>query len=469
MSSQVLTTRLQSAKQLIRQWDWKLFLLIFLYMALPQFYRSYSVYLIGNAIPDTNALATVAQWQFVDLLLEVVQETFVLAIFFFVGKGIQSKPGPASQIKTSLSTILLFSIVLAAVLFSLSSHFVAIIGTPEAIRATTSTFLKIKTAGIPIFLLSAACVIIVETVNRKKLILTLAIAQVIYRFILDSLFYGGYPFSLDMGVLGVAWSDILSSLALLITALVLIRHIAWGKLKNWRSLFSFKDWRSYLRVGAWSGLDSLVRNVAYFFMIVRLLNLLGENHIGGYYLAMHIFWSFLLVPILALSESSKVLIANNSANIIKVRSLWYSSLTIGGLFLLLWLLFLPFWRSFAGLLNSNWEVVNFSTTAMAILIVPYILFALNNVTDSIFYGVGKTQYQAYQSIITNGTVYVVAFVAYLTRLWEPTFTSILILFGIGILVDSILTIYYALRVLYNKNIWLKSGLSTEPVEKALDV
>ncbi|MBI4283782.1 MAG: hypothetical protein HY663_04865 [Chloroflexi bacterium] len=465
MSSLVLITRLQSAKQLIKQWDWKLFLLIFLYMALPQFYRSYSVYLIGNAIPDTNALATVAQWQFVDLLLEVVQETFVLAIFFFVGKGMQSKQGPASQIKTSLTTILLFSIVLAAVLFSLSSNFVAIIGTPETIRATTSTFLKIKTAGIPIFLLSAACVIIVETVNRKKLILTLAILQVIYRFILDSLFYGGYSFSLNMGVLGVAWSDILSSLALLITALVLIRRIAWEKLKNWRSLFSFEDWKSYLRVGVWSGLDSLVRNVAYFFMIVRLLNLLGENHIGGYYLAMHIFWSFLLVPILALSESSKVLIANNSTNIVKVRSLWYSSLIIGGLVLLLWLLLLPFWRSFAGLLNSNVEVVNFSTTAMAILIVPYILFALNNVTDSIFYGVGKTQYQAYQAIITNGTVYVVAFVAYLTRLWEPTFTSILILFGIGILVDSILTIYYALRVLYNKNIGLKSGLSMEPVER----
>ena len=436
-------------------------------MALPQFYRSYSVYLIGNAIPDTNALATVAQWQFVDLLLEVVQETFVLAIFFFVGKGMQSKQGPAYQIRTSLTMILLFSIVLAVTLFGLSSHFVSIIGTPETIRETTSTFLKIKTAGIPIFLLSAACVIIVETVNRKKLILTLAILQVIYRFILDSLFYGGYSFSLNMGVLGVAWSDTLASLALLITALILIRHLAWEKLKNWRSLFSFIDWRSYLRVGAWSGLDSLVRNVAYFFMIVRLLNLLGANHIGGYYLAMHIFWSFLLVPILALSETSKVLIANSSANIIKVRSLWYSSLIIGSLILLLWLIFLPFWRSFAGLLNSNGEIVIFSTTAMAILIVPYILFALNNVTDSIFYGVGKTQYQAYQAIITNGTVYVVAFVAYLTGLWEPTFTSILILFGIGILVDSILTVYYAIRVLYQKNIWLKSVVVMAPDGKPL--
>ena len=50
---------------------------------------------------DTNALATVAQWQFVELLLEVVQETFVLAIFFFVGKGIQSKEGPGPQISVS--------------------------------------------------------------------------------------------------------------------------------------------------------------------------------------------------------------------------------------------------------------------------------------------------------------------------------------------------------------------------------
>ena len=127
---------------------------------------------------------------------------------------------------------------------------------------------------------------------------------------------------------------------------------------------------------------------------------------------------------------------------------------------------MPFWRSFAGFLNSNTEIVNFSATAMAILIVPYILFALNNVTDSIFYGVGKTRYQAYQAIITNGTVYVVAFVAYLTGLWEPTFVSILILFSIGILVDSILTVYYAMRVLYRKDIWLKTPVSMEPAVEA---
>ena len=229
----------KSALDVFRQWDWALYLLIFLYMALPQFYRSYSIYLIGNAIPDTNALATVAQYQFIDLLLEVVQETFVLAIFFFVGKGLQSRVGPGSPIRTSLTLILGVSVVLAAVLFSFSSTFVSIIGTPPAIQDTHAAFFKLKTPAVPVFLLCAASVVIVETVNRKKLIFTLAVMQVIYRFILDSLFYGGYSFSLNAGVLGVAWADVLSSLALLITALILIRRPLTDKL--WRGIYRLPD------------------------------------------------------------------------------------------------------------------------------------------------------------------------------------------------------------------------------------
>lgn len=420
-------------------------------MALPRFYRSYSVYLIGNAIPDTNALATVAQWQFIELLLEIVQETFVLAIFFFVGRGMQRAEGPGPPIRTALTSILLFSVVLAAILFVMSDSFVTVIGTPESIRSTTALFLKIKTATIPLFLLSLASIVIVETVNRKRYILTIAILQVIYQFIFDSLFYGGYSFSLNLGVLGVAWSEIVSSSCLFFTILFLLRHIIFDKVRSFLSFFTLKDWKIYLRVGGWSGLDSLVRNSVYFFMVIRLLNLLGENTIGGYYLAMHIFWSFLLVPILALAESARVLIANHSSDILKVRRLWYSSLVIGGIIVTLWLMFLPFWGSFAGFLNSNVDVVDFSVKAMGVLIIPYILLALNLVTDSIFYGVGKTQYQAYQAIITNGTVYVVAFLAYITVIWIPTFNSILIVFGVGILVDSILTVFFAFRVLFFKN------------------
>ena len=448
---------MKSAAGALKRWDWGLFLLILLYMGLPRIYRSYSVYLIGNAIPDTNALATVAQWQFIELLLEVIQETFVLAIFYFVGRGIQSQQGPGRPIRTSITVILTFTSVIAAILFVFSDSFVAVIGTPPAIAETTSAFLKIKTAAIPLFLLATASVIIVETVNRKKYIFALAVLQVVYRFILDSLFYGGYAFSLDIGVLGVAWADAAANLALFVSAMILLRPVMLDKVRRWFSFFTFRDWRTYLRIGGWSGLDSLVRNVAYFFMVIRLLNLLGEDSIGGYYLAMHIFWSFLLVPILALAETTKVLIANHSVDIRTVQRLWYSALAIGGVVVVVWMALLPLWDNFATLLNSNAEVVRYSSKAMSLLIAPYVLLALNLIADAIFYGTGKTRYMAYQAIITNGTVYVVAFILYLADVWTPTFNSIMILFGIGIVVDSILTLYYAFRVLSDSS---KTTLST---------
>ena len=53
-----------------------------------------------------------------------------------------------------------------------------------------------------------------EDLNHT-IILTLAILQVVYRFILDSLFYGGYSFSLNLGVIGVGWADLVASLLLL--------------------------------------------------------------------------------------------------------------------------------------------------------------------------------------------------------------------------------------------------------------
>jgi hypothetical protein len=77
-----------------------------------------------------------------------------------------------------------------------------------------------------------------------------------------------------------------------------------------------------------------------------------------------------------------------------------------------------------------------------------LLLALNNTTDAIFYGLGKTKYIAYQNVITNVVVYGGAFIAYLTGLWVPTFTSIIVLFATGIVVDSILTAYSAWIVMW---------------------
>ena len=76
------------------------------------------------------------------------------------------------------------------------------------------------------------------------------------------------------------------------------------------------------------------------------------------------------------------------------------------------------------------------------------LFSFNTVTDGVFYGIGLTKYMAYQSMLTNGTVYVAAFLFYVSGTWEVTFGGVMVLFALGILVDSFLTLFYLVKALY---------------------
>ena len=69
-------------------------------------------------------------------------------------------------------------------------------------------------------------------------------------------------------------------------------------------------------------------------------------------------------------------------------------------------------------------------------------------TDSVFSGIGLTKYIAYQSILTNGTVYLAAFLLYVSRTWDVTFEGVMVLFALGILVDSFLTLFYLVKALY---------------------
>ena len=74
-----------------------------------------------------------------------------------------------------------------------------------------------------------------------------------------------------------------------------------------------------------------------------------------------------------------------------------------------WLPVLSFFGDIAGSLTNDAGTLRLAVVAFGILVLPYVLFSFNTVTDSVFYGIGKTRYMAFQSIITNGTVYLIAF------------------------------------------------------------
>ena len=75
-----------------------------------------------------------------------------------------------------------------------------------------------------------------------------------------------------------------------------------------------------------------------------------------------------------------------------------------------------------------------------ILVGFYVLFAAQNVFDSTFYGLGKTNYMLFESVVTNVIYYGIAFILYTTGAWTPTLTGIALLFGIGNAFDSVVSL-----------------------------
>ena len=440
---------LQSVKYLLRQWDWRLFLVIFLFLGLPNVYQIYRVRLIGNELPDPGSLAVISQWQFVGLVTEVFQEATVLAIFFFLGSQIRSaKAVQLDRAKSVFAFIFVASLAFSLGVFLFRDAFITLIGTSQDIQAQTRAFLGISIFSIPFTLLSAAIIVLFESLGLRRLVFAMAIINVALRFALDSLFFGGYGFSLGADVTWVGWSTLLSSAGLLVIGLLLLTRAKKLPSGYLTTMPTFADMREYLRVGLGSGADSLIRNVAYFFMIIRIVNTIGSDEIGGYYVAVQILWSFMLVPVLAFADSAKALVANVSDDIQRVRTLWYASMLITAAMMLVWIALTPAFPSFAGVLSSDEETVRWAITAFSILFVPYVLFSFNTVSDSVFYGIGKTKYLAYQSLLTNGSVYLAAFLLYISGIWEVSFEGVMALFAIGILVDSILTLTFLIKVLY---------------------
>ena len=74
-----------------------------------------------------------------------------------------------------------------------------------------------------------------------------------------------------------------------------------------------------------------------------------------------------------------------------------------------------------------------------VLVGFYILYAIQNVFDATFYGLGKTNYMLFESVVTNTIYYGIAFILYATNMWVPTLTGIALLFGIGNAFDSIVS------------------------------
>ena len=81
---------LKSIYKSIKQFNWKLWLVLAITLLIPALYQSLRIFFLGD-MPGDWGVNIASQLSWVNLLYEIIEEAFILPLFFLLGKSLGSK------------------------------------------------------------------------------------------------------------------------------------------------------------------------------------------------------------------------------------------------------------------------------------------------------------------------------------------------------------------------------------------
>lgn len=424
--------------------NYRLLAAVFATMLLPTIYQTVRIYFLGN-LPSDSGINIASQLSWVNLFYEVVQEALILPLFFLLGKSLADKDGFANKVRTGLTITAGIYLIVSVIIIACAKPLVILMAQDESLMQATIDYVRLETIAALFSTLWRFMMLVLVTLKKDIYMYIILGVQTVLSVLLDTFLISTLPVSVNMGVNGIAVTNIIVNLTILVIAFCLLRRedIHFLTKEKW----SFAWLKEWFKVGKFSGLESLLRNLVFMVMIVRMVNLVSEQ--GNYWIANNFIWQWLLLPSLALADVVKKEIAENREN---VRNKTFGYLCLTCIFASLWLLSIPVWKPF---LQFVMNVAEYETVFRIVLLetVFYMTFLFNScIFDSTFYGLGKTHFMLIQSICIDGIYYGIMFLLYLTGVFVPNLPGICLMFGIGMALDFIPTMILYIRMLKKENI-----------------
>ena len=406
------------------------FALIILGLA-PTLYTTVRVFFLGQ-LPGEWAFSIAGQLSWVNLLYEILNEAIILPLFYFVGKVKDDKREFSNRVRTGMLISLGVYALLSLIMIIFAEPLLRLMATDSTIIEASVSYIRIESIANVFSILTQFALVALITVNKSKYLYALTGARLVLCIVSDTFLVSTLPVSANLGINGIGYSNIIVNSILLLVSLLLLS-------KEGVKVFSKENpnlaWaKEFVRVGGISGVESLVRNLAYMVMIARMVNVVGEQ--GTYWVANNFIWGWLLLPVLQLGELIKQEVATDKENV-RRNSLGYFGIT--AIISALWFASIPIWKPFMTHVLGFTDVDKLFEL-VRLLVFFYVLYAFQNVFDSTFYGLGKTNYMLFESVVTNTIYYGIAFILYIAKVWTPTLTGIALLFGLGNAFDSIVSL-----------------------------
>lgn len=425
-----------------RRFNWGLYCALLATAAFPTAYTTVRIHFLGD-LPSDWGFNIASQLAWVNLALEVMQEALILPLFHCIGATIDDRDATIRKTRSGMAATLALHMAFAALVLASADSLVEWMAQKRELAGETAAYIRLEMIGSVIFSLARFMGIVFVLMNLRIHLYAILGIQAALSVFCDAFFISALDFSLQLGVNGIAYSNALASMATLAYSIAVFSGKTGMTLADWAPRRGDFGWmRVWAKVGAFSGTDSLVRNSFYLLFISRMINVVEEQ--GVYWVANGFIWGWLLLPLLPLADLLKRDAAKTDGIDHWEKTFAYFAVAAG--VCALWIATIPGWGAFiSGALNAHEPE---KIEGLVLLLLPfYALFCFNTLMDSVFYGKGKTELLAIQSVVTNFSVYGAAFILFRAELFSPTLTSIALLFGTGILVDSVVTFAMYRRLL----------------------
>ena len=421
----------------LKSFNWRLFAALCALALIPAIYQTIKTFIISSNNQST-VFDIIGQMEWFDLINETLQAFLIIPLYSILNKIFKNDEENFAKhtFKTGLLTFIIYTLFSIGVLIY-GVVLIKAMNPDEIDVAAVNTYLQLETVAFMIGIIVSFVNVVFVVVGKDKNVYIFLAINTVLSIITD------FAFIPNFGVYGVAISNIIVNTLLAISCIVMLYLQKLIK-PCWFHKSDLPVLKEWCKVGVFSGVQQFIDNLIYAVMIGRMVNMVAEQ--GNYWIANNFIWGWLLIPITALSEVIRRDCKDGYENLKQFNYYFIAAVVVA-----VWAITIPLWTPFfryAENLKNASEIFSI-TIKLAPFYIAYIGCAI---IDNIFIGLGKTIYNAINSLVINLVYYGIFFILYLTKAITFTMDTIIVMFGLGMVV------HFALSLLLEKVFFKKFEL-----------
>ena len=397
-----------------KTFDWKMYLALCLLALVPAIYQTVITKLI-TSFADPGSLDIVGQMEWYDLIDETICAFLIIPMYSVLSKARKQENFNKSVFKLGIIVVGLYALFTIGTFFY-GIHLVSFMNPSEIDIGAAYRYLSLETVAFMIGIVYSYICVVFLVIDKSRYMYAFLVGKIALSLLSDFILVP------KMGIDGIAVSNIISNtiMGVLGVALLIVeKQIKPGKYTK-EDLSLLKDWG---RIGAFAGGQQFLDNIFYAIMIVRMVNAVSES--GNYWVSNNFIWGWLLIPITCLAE---IIRKDAGADGYKLKQMNYYSIVL--FVIVVWFSLIPTYQWFFGVvegIENPGRIFEIVVKNLGF----YVAYALSQIPDAIFVGMGKTKYNAINSLICNIVYYGIWFILYQTKAVVMSMDMIIIMFGCG--------------------------------------